>query len=93
MNLVGLVADDRNLLQVPVELGVLRNFEFVSQLRRASVVVRQFGGSGASFFVKGAPESIKDICVPETRQLPSSNTPICLICSLCLQFHRITTIS
>lgn len=55
-----------------MELGVLRNFEFVSQLRRASVVVRQFGDNGASVFVKGAPESIKDICVPETRTIPSS---------------------
>ncbi|KAJ5792184.1 uncharacterized protein N7503_008162 [Penicillium pulvis] len=54
---------------LPVELGVLRNFEFVSHLRRASVLVRQFGDNGVSFFVKGAPESIKDICVPET--LPS----------------------
>lgn len=59
------------LPQIPVELGVLRNFEFVSQLRRASVVVRQFGDSGATFFVKGAPESIKDICIPETRMLPA----------------------
>ncbi|KAJ5757043.1 uncharacterized protein N7511_007225 [Penicillium nucicola] len=53
----------------PLELGVLRTFEFVSHLRRASVVVRRFGDNGASFFVKGAPESIKDICVPES--LPS----------------------
>lgn len=59
----------QSVSQIPVELGVLRNFEFVSQLRRASVVVRQFGDSGASFFVKGAPESIKDICVPESRKL------------------------
>ncbi|KAJ5953419.1 hypothetical protein N7454_000315 [Penicillium verhagenii] len=59
----------RNGPNLPVELGVLRSFEFVSQLRRASVVVRQFGDNGASFFVKGAPESIKDICVPGT--LPS----------------------
>ncbi|KAL4949601.1 hypothetical protein BDW69DRAFT_174055 [Aspergillus filifer] len=49
-----------------VELGILRSFEFVSQLRRASVVVRQFGDSGASIFVKGAPESVKDICLPES---------------------------
>ncbi|KAL4735508.1 hypothetical protein BDV11DRAFT_208448 [Aspergillus similis] len=38
-------------------------------LRRASVVVRQFGDSGATIFVKGAPESVKDICLPES--LPS----------------------
>ncbi|RLL97324.1 hypothetical protein CFD26_102194 [Aspergillus turcosus] len=50
----------------PIELGVLRNFEFVSELRRASVVVRQFGDGGASFFVKGAPESLKTICLPDS---------------------------
>ncbi|KAG2412653.1 hypothetical protein HFD88_010210 [Aspergillus terreus] len=50
----------------PIELGILRSFEFVSQLRRASVVVRQFGDGGASVFVKGAPESVKDICRPES---------------------------
>ncbi|RAH48335.1 putative P-type ATPase [Aspergillus brunneoviolaceus CBS 621.78] len=47
-----------------VELGILRNFEFVSELRRASVIVRRFGDSGASTFVKGAPESVKAICRP-----------------------------
>lgn len=51
-----------------IELGILRNFEFVSQLRRASVIVRQFGDNGASFYVKGAPESVKDICRPESCQ-------------------------
>ncbi|KAJ6171641.1 hypothetical protein N7470_000708 [Penicillium chermesinum] len=35
-------------------------------LRRASVVVRQFGDAGVNFFVKGAPESIRDICLPES---------------------------
>ncbi|KAL2836265.1 hypothetical protein BJX68DRAFT_250883 [Aspergillus pseudodeflectus] len=52
--------------QESIELGILRSFEFVSQLRRASVIVRQFGDSGASVFVKGAPESVKDICRPES---------------------------
>ncbi|KAJ5888886.1 hypothetical protein N7495_008927 [Penicillium taxi] len=56
----------KNGPDIPVELGVLRDFEFVSQLRRASVIVRQFGDTGVSFFVKGAPESIKDICLPES---------------------------
>lgn len=32
-------------------------------------MVRQFGDNGANFFVKGAPESIRDICIPES--LPS----------------------
>ena len=51
---------------VPVELGVLRAFEFVSHLRRASVIVRQNGDPGASVFVKGAPEVMKDICTPSS---------------------------
>ncbi|ORY09897.1 hypothetical protein BCR34DRAFT_486512 [Clohesyomyces aquaticus] len=45
-----------------VELGVIKTFEFVSQLRRASVVVRQFGSREVQVYVKGAPESMKDIC-------------------------------
>ncbi|KAL2753925.1 hypothetical protein ACRALDRAFT_2108060 [Sodiomyces alcalophilus JCM 7366] len=49
-----------------IELGVLRSFEFVSQLRRASVVVRQFGHQGGDIYVKGAPESMRDICREET---------------------------
>ncbi|KKA21856.1 Calcium-transporting ATPase [Rasamsonia emersonii CBS 393.64] len=42
--------------QIRMELGILRSFEFVSHLRRTSVIVRQFGDNGASVFVKGAPE-------------------------------------
>ncbi|KXT01461.1 hypothetical protein AC578_9529 [Pseudocercospora eumusae] len=49
-----------------IELGVMRSFEFVSQLRRASVVVRQMGGKSADVFVKGAPEAMKAICKPES---------------------------
>ncbi|KIW47204.1 hypothetical protein, variant [Exophiala oligosperma] len=51
---------------VRVELGVLRSFDFVSHLRRASVIVRQFGDPGASVYVKGAPEVMKDICTPSS---------------------------
>ncbi|KAI2623275.1 hypothetical protein GGR54DRAFT_597429 [Hypoxylon sp. NC1633] len=50
----------------PVELGVLRSFEFVSQLRRASVIVRAFGQQSGSIYVKGAPECMRDICRPES---------------------------
>lgn len=46
----------------PVELGVLKSFEFISQLRRASVVVRQFGSRTSQVYVKGAPECMKEIC-------------------------------
>ena len=47
---------------VPVELQILKGFEFVSHLRRASVIVRQKGDPGAKIYVKGAPEVMKDIC-------------------------------
>lgn len=38
----------------------------MSQLRRASVVVRQFGSPSGDIYVKGAPECMKDICLPES---------------------------
>ncbi|KAK4156495.1 hypothetical protein C8A00DRAFT_12607 [Chaetomidium leptoderma] len=50
----------------PVELGVLKSFEFVSQLRRASVIVRTFGRPSGDIYVKGAPECMREICKPET---------------------------
>lgn len=56
----------RGNFTAPLELGILRNFEFVSELRRASVIVRQFGDNGASIFVKGAPESVRAICLPDS---------------------------
>ncbi|KAL2813331.1 hypothetical protein BDW59DRAFT_154862 [Aspergillus cavernicola] len=59
-------SDGDDTIDGSVELGILRSFEFLSQLRRASVIVRQFGDSGATVFVKGAPESVKDICLPES---------------------------
>ena len=52
--------------RTPIELGVLKSFEFVSHLRRASVVVRQFGSKSGDVFVKGAPEAMKEICKPES---------------------------
>ncbi|KAK7220141.1 hypothetical protein V2G26_008144 [Clonostachys chloroleuca] len=48
------------------ELGVLKSFEFVSQLRRASVIVRQFGDKSGDIYVKGAPEAMREICRPES---------------------------
>lgn len=50
----------------PIELGILKQFEFVSQLRRASVIVRQFGEKSGDVYVKGAPEAMIDICRPES---------------------------
>ncbi|KAI0398241.1 hypothetical protein F5Y17DRAFT_411584 [Xylariaceae sp. FL0594] len=55
-----------NGANAPIELGVLRSFEFVSQLRRASVIVRGFGQQRGDIYVKGAPECMRDICRPES---------------------------
>ncbi|RYC55597.1 hypothetical protein CHU98_g10610 [Xylaria longipes] len=55
-----------NGTNAPLELGVLRSFEFVSQLRRASVIVRGFGQQQGDIYVKGAPECMRDICRPES---------------------------
>ncbi|KAH6622255.1 P-type ATPase-like protein [Boeremia exigua] len=58
--------DAEDAARKPVELGVLRQFEFVSQLRRASVIVRRFGSKSGDIYVKGAPEVMKEICRPES---------------------------
>ncbi|KAH7915166.1 hypothetical protein BJ138DRAFT_1122835 [Hygrophoropsis aurantiaca] len=45
-----------------LELGVIRTFEFVSSLRRMSVVVKRLKSSSMEIYVKGAPEVMGDIC-------------------------------
>lgn len=59
-------ADNGSSSRDPIELGILKSFEFVSQLRRASVVVRHFGGQGVDVYVKGAPECMMNICRPDS---------------------------
>ena len=49
-----------------IELGVLKQFEFISQLRRASVVVRQYGAQTGHIYLKGAPECMKEVCRDES---------------------------
>lgn len=79
------------LQKSPIELGILKSFEFVSQLRRASVVVRQFGAPDGDIYVKGAPECMKDICCRETCKLQRI---VWLVHTLSLfsQYLRTTTI-
>ncbi|KAG8214021.1 hypothetical protein J3R82DRAFT_10776 [Butyriboletus roseoflavus] len=45
-----------------LELGVIRTFEFVSVLRRMSVVVKRLKSNSMEIYVKGAPEVMFDIC-------------------------------
>ncbi|KAJ1562013.1 hypothetical protein HK096_002457 [Nowakowskiella sp. JEL0078] len=60
------------------EIGVIRQFDFLSHLRRMGVIVKRLDltkdlETGSTYqsrdmevFVKGAPEVIKSICLPET---------------------------
>jgi cation-transporting P-type ATPase 13A2 len=58
----------------PVEIVILKQFEFVSDLRRMSVLVQRkvlekskfTGSDGIEVFVKGAPEVMQSICIPES---------------------------
>lgn len=45
-----------------LEVGVLRTFDFISQLRRMSVITKQLKSNSMEVFVKGAPEVMTDIC-------------------------------
>ncbi|KAF9529431.1 P-type ATPase [Crepidotus variabilis] len=49
-----------------LELGVIRTFEFVSALRRMSVIVKRLKSSSMEIYVKGAPEVMVDICDKST---------------------------
>ncbi|KAF8975084.1 hypothetical protein BGZ46_009440 [Entomortierella lignicola] len=52
-----------------LELGIIRCFEFVSSLRRMSVVVKKLHNPGMEIYVKGAPEVMTDICLKESLPL------------------------
>ncbi|KAF8161197.1 P-type ATPase [Crassisporium funariophilum] len=45
-----------------LELGVIRAFEFVSSLRRMSVIVKRLKSTSMEIYVKGAPEVMAEIC-------------------------------
>ncbi|CED85070.1 ca-transporting atpase [Phaffia rhodozyma] len=47
-----------------LELGVIRTFDFVSSLRRMSVIVKRLKSPSMEVYVKGAPEVMADICDP-----------------------------
>ena len=49
-----------------LELGVIRTFDFVSALRRMSVIVKRLKSSSMEVYVKGAPEVMPEICDPSS---------------------------
>ncbi|CAI2162186.1 8461_t:CDS:10 [Funneliformis geosporum] len=49
-----------------LELGIIRTFEFVSSLRRMSVLVKRLRSPTIEVYVKGAPEVMREICKPDS---------------------------
>ncbi|WVR06383.1 hypothetical protein IAU60_003414 [Kwoniella sp. DSM 27419] len=49
-----------------LELGVIRTYDFVSALRRMSVIVKRLKSTSMEVYVKGAPEVMQDICDPSS---------------------------
>ncbi|KAG0038258.1 hypothetical protein BGZ82_000702 [Podila clonocystis] len=57
-----------------LELGIIRCFEFVSTLRRMSVIVKRLHSPGMDVYVKGAPEVMTDICAKDSLPLDYQET-------------------
>ncbi|KAM9790631.1 polyamine-transporting ATPase 13A3-like [Syngnathus typhle] len=56
------------------EFGIVRQFPFSSALQRMCVVVRQLGQKHFDVYLKGAPETVANLCKPHT--VPQSFTEI-----------------
>lgn len=74
-----------------LELGVVRMFEFVSALRRMSVVVKRLKSTSMEVYVKGAPEVMVDICDRDSCVYSSPIMALGCMMTL-LKFLRIMTI-
>ncbi|PVV05075.1 hypothetical protein BB560_000410 [Smittium megazygosporum] len=59
-------SNSNTVFEVPGELGIVKTFDFSPSLRRMSVIVRHPTQKGAQFYTKGAPETIRDLCLSET---------------------------
>jgi magnesium-transporting ATPase (P-type) len=68
---------------------VIRTFEFVSALRRMSVVVKRLKSTSMEVYVKGAPEVMADICEKDSCASPCPRPPRCT--AEPVQSHRTTT--
>jgi len=51
---------------LPLEIGITRQFTFSSTLARMSVIVRKLGMTNFTVFTKGAPEKIEELCLEES---------------------------
>lgn len=53
-------------MEIPYEIGIIRQFQFSSTLQRMSVICRVLGSPNMLIFTKGAPEKVKTMCKEET---------------------------
>jgi len=51
---------------LPLEIGITRQFAFSSTLARMSVIVRKLGKRNFTVYTKGAPEKIEELCVEDS---------------------------
>lgn len=54
------------MLQPPLEIGIVRQFPFSSNLQRMSVITRTLGATQFQVYSKGSPEMILSLSKPET---------------------------
>lgn len=57
-------------------MGIVQQYQFVSSLQRASVAARLLGEDVVRVYCKGAPETVRALCRPETGEMwgPSVET-------------------
>ena len=48
------------------EIGIIRRFEFSSRLQRMSVIVKNLKKNTFRLHMKGSPEKLRELCVPES---------------------------
>lgn len=65
-DLTELEVQDIDITSLPFELGILKKFEFKSSLQRMSVIMRHLQEEKTYAIVKGSPEMMQKLCLPET---------------------------
>lgn len=60
------IEDEEKLMRSQYELGIVRKFEFTSNLQRMSVVVKNRNEEYFKIYCKGSPEKIRDLCREDT---------------------------